>query len=81
MPGAIVFVSHIHDDPARGEFVTYTVPVINMSGKILFCLFLLAGVIFEASPKTFFALLSRELPLCDIPASLRDLDIMPVTVL
>ena len=80
LPGARVLVSKIHDDPARDEFVVCTVPVINMSGNMLFFLFLFAEVILEASPKTFLTLLSRELPLWDIPASFSDLDVIPVIV-
>lgn len=55
-------VPQIQDDPHRGELSLWTVPMMNMSGKILFFLFLFPG----ARPKSFFA-----------HASFRDLDIVP----
>lgn len=80
-PGAMVLVSQIQGDPDRDELSIGTVPVMDISGKLLFFLLLFAGVMFDAILNTFFPLLSRVLPLCDIPASLRDVDIIPVIVL
>lgn len=67
-PGATVLVSQIQDDPDRGELTMCIVPVINISKDTLFCF--LADVKSYARPNIFFARLSRELPLFDIPVSL-----------